>query len=329
MKPGQPFSLSSVLPAGYTPDDFYVMLTAVAAFIVVWSLGVTFTERDKLQPRLKAIHQRREELKAAYVAPRRRETPDAPPDWMKQMVDRLAIIKDHQLGKLSALLVQAGYRSKDAVILYAFGKLVMPLAGLGIGLMVAKIDWNNPFAAHGLKWWAVVIICGYLGAKLQDILIYNQRQKRYQAIRLALPDTLDLMLICAEAGLSLAAALDRVAHELGQAYPEMAEELTLTSVEIGFLPDRTVALQHLASRVDIPEVRGIVNVLLQTEKYGTPISQALRVLSKEFRTERMLRAEQKAAQLPALMTIPLIVFILPTLFIIVLTPAIIGVMDAM
>lgn len=323
--------LSLLLPAGYTQEDFYVLVAAMAAFLVIWSLGMTLTERDKLQPRLVAIQQRRQELKAAYTAPRKRNTPDAPPDWMRWLVKRMKIIKEHQLEKLNTLLIQAGYRSKDAVIVYAFLKLVSPFAGLALGLLLAKIDWSEPFALNSAKKLGqlmIVLCCGYFGARLQDILIYNRRGKRYQAIRMALPDTLDLLLICAEAGLSLAAALNRVAQELGKTYPEMAEELSLTSVEIGFLPDRATALRHLTNRVDIQEIRGIVNVLLQTEKYGTPIGQALRVLSNEFRTERMLRAEQKAARLPALMTLPLILFILPTLFIIILAPAIIKTMDA-
>ncbi len=155
----------------------------------------------------------------------------------------------------------------------------------------------------------------------------NARGKRYGDMQKALSDTLDLLLICAEAGLSLAAALERVSRELGLAYPVMAEELGITSVELGFLPDRKKALQNLAERNDMQEIRGIVSVLIQTEKYGTPISQALRVLSAEFRTQRMLRAEQKAARLPAIMTEPMNVFILPTLLVIVLSPAIIKLMD--
>ncbi len=131
------------------------------------------------------------------------------------------------------------------------------------------------------------------------------------------------MTICAEAGLSLATMLDRVSRELAIAYPEIAEEMAMTSVEIGFLPDRNQALSNLAERCTLREVRGIVSVFIQTEKYGTPIAQALRVLSAEFRQARMLRAEQKAARLPALMTVPMIVFILPTLFIVILAPAIV------
>ena len=120
--------------------------------------------------------------------------------------------------------------------------------------------------------------------------------------------------------------VDRVARELGRMNPELAEEFSLTSVELGFLPDRSQALRHLAERTGLKEIRGFVNVIAQTEKYGTPVAQALRVLAKEFRTERMLRAEQKAARLPAMMTVPMIVFILPTLFIIVMAPAVISVM---
>ncbi|MDG1286369.1 MAG: type II secretion system F family protein [Rickettsiales bacterium] len=332
MTPGKSLTLSNILPNGITVDDFYITLTAVAAFIIVWSLGVTIGKRDKVQPRLKAIHSRREELKAAYLAPKEdskaTDQHKTPPNWMKQMVDKLANLKGDQIAKLNQRLIQAGNHSKGAATVFMFTKLVTPFIGLAIGFLVAKIDWSNAFSIDQAANWLGVIICGYLGAVLPDLLLYNKRQKRYGEIRIALPDTLDLMLICAEAGLSLSAALDRVTRELGNAYPEMADELGYTSVEIGFLPERSLALTHLAHRVDIQEIRGIVNVLQQTEKYGTPIGQALRVLSKEFRTERMLRAEQKAAQLPAIMTIPLILFILPTLFVIVLTPAIIGILNS-
>jgi tight adherence protein C len=330
MAAGKTLTIASLLPPGVAVEDLYMLLAAAASFLVVLSLGMTFTERDRLAPRLKAIHRRRDELKAGYLAPRKAATAaETPPDWMKRFVHRFDILKDSQITRLTTLLTQAGYRSKDAVILYAFSKTVMPFAGLALGLLLARIDWSDPFAVSKIGKWAIVILAGYAGAMLPDLLIRNLRGKRYQAVRLALPDMLDLMLICAEAGLSLAAALDRVAKELGQSYPEMAEEVSMTSVEIGFLPDRASALRNLARRVDIQEIRGMVNILLQTEKYGTPVGQAIRVLAKEFRDERMLRAEQKAAQLPALMTIPLILCILPTLFVVVLTPAIINILDAL
>ena len=166
-----------------------------------------------------------------------------------------------------------------------------------------------------------------MGLKLPSFYVLRVRKKRYKAIQKSLPDVLDLMTICAEAGLSLAAMLDRVARELGISYPEIAQEIAMTSIEIGFLPDRNKALTNLSERVALAEVRGMVSVLIQTEKYGTPIAQALRVLSAEFRTARMLRAEEKAAKLPALMTIPMILFILPTLFIVIIAPAAVKLMD--
>ncbi|MBY0354734.1 MAG: type II secretion system F family protein, partial [Rickettsiales bacterium] len=172
-----------------------------------------------------------------------------------------------------------------------------------------------------------VLGLSYLSARLPELIVSNTKAKRHNSLRKGLPDALDLMMICAEAGLSLTAALDRVSRELSRVSPELAEEFGITSVELGFLPDRATALKHLAERTELKEIRGFVNVIAQTEKYGTPIAQALRVLAKEYRTERMLRAEQKAARLPALMTVPMIVFILPTLFVIVMAPAVISMMD--
>ncbi len=142
-----------------------------------------------------------------------------------------------------------------------------------------------------------------------------------------LPDGLDLMVICAEAGLSLDASLNRIAQEIGPSAPELADELALTAVELSFLPERRQALVNLENRSSLPAIRGVVNTLVQTEKYGTPLSQSLRVLSNEFRDTRMLRAEEKAARLPATLTVPMILFILPTLFIVLVGPAMIDVYD--
>ena len=145
--------------------------------------------------------------------------------------------------------------------------------------------------------------------------------KRSDAIRKGIPDALDLLVICAEAGLTVDAAFARVARELGSAYPELGEEFQLTSIELSFLTERRMAFENLAERVNVEALKGVVTTMIQTEKYGTPLASALRILSAEFRHERMMRAEEKAARLPAIMTIPLILFILPTLFIVILGPA--------
>jgi tight adherence protein C len=159
------------------------------------------------------------------------------------------------------------------------------------------------------------------------ILLKNAISRRYQKLKRQLPDGLDLMVICAEAGLSLDSALTRVARELGTAAPELGDELGLTAIELGFLPNRRTALNNLARRADIPAIRAVINTLMQTERYGTPLAHSLRVLAAEFRDERMMKAEEKAARLPAIMTVPMILFILPALFIVLIGPAIIQVID--
>lgn len=279
--------------------------------------------------RMRAIAERRAELKGELTrARRRRKRQNAGTmNFVRSTVAQLKLLQQHQVDTLQRKLVHAGYRSKDAIIIFAFAKLVMPFVGLLAGILTCGIDWGRPFDLDQATGWLILLGCGYFGARMPEIIVSNSKSKRNAAIRKGLPDALDLMMICAEAGLSLTAALDRVSRELSRVAPQLAEEFSLTSVELGFLPDRGTALKNLADRVDIKEVRGFVNVIAQTEKYGTPIAQALRVLSSEFRTERMLRAEQKAARLPALMTVPMIVFILPTMFIIVMAPAVIGVLD--
>lgn len=142
-----------------------------------------------------------------------------------------------------------------------------------------------------------------------------------------MPDGLDLLVICAEAGQSLDGALQRLARELGRSRPEFAEELALTAMELGLLPERRQALDNLATRTDIAPIRAVVNTLIQTERYGTPLAQSLRVLTAEFRQDRLMKAEEKAARLPAILTIPIIIFILPPLFIVLIGPAILRTVD--
>jgi tight adherence protein C len=166
-----------------------------------------------------------------------------------------------------------------------------------------------------------------LGFFAPGIYLRNLTKKRAKRLQLALPDGLDLMVICAEAGLSLDATLIRVSRELEHTWPELAEELGITAAELTFLPDRRQALENLAARTDMGSIRGVVNTLMQTAKFGTPLAQSLRVLAAEFRDTRIFRAEEKAARLPALMTVPMILFILPTLFIVLLGPAGINIVD--
>ena len=175
----------------------------------------------------------------------------------------------------------------------------------------------------------ISILAVVIGAYTPEVFVTNARLKRQQEMLKGLPDALDLLVICTEAGLALDAALTRVAKETGKACPELAEELGLCAVELGFLPDRRQALDNLSRRTDLASIRGVVNTLQQTEKYGTPLSLSLRVLSTEFRNDRMMKAEEKAARLPATLTVPLIIFILPSLFVVLLGPAIMGAIDGL
>jgi tight adherence protein C len=210
---------------------------------------------------------------------------------------------------------------------YLFFKLVLP-AGLALGAALVFVG----LGAFDLTPMARLLVCGgaaFLGFAGPDIFLKNQTTKRREAIRKALPDTLDLLVICAEAGLSLDAALKRSARELARSTPEIADELELTSIELGFLPERHQALENLNRRTNLPAVRSVVNALSQAERYGTPLAQSLRVLASEYRSERMLKAEEKASRLPATMTIPLIFFVLPPLFVVLLGPGLLRIIDGL
>ena len=319
--------MMSLFP-GLKPDDIYFILATLIGLVIGAMLIKSTLHHNKFAGRVKALQDRRSQLKSDLMAPRKRTKKTATVvdvNFIRTIVNKLNLLQQSQVGKINKLLLNAGCRSKDAIFIYAFFQLVMPIFMFGLALFMANIDWSDPFA---VQWKPFsVILAGYIGVKMPSLFLINKRDKRYHAIQKGLSDTLDLLLVCAEAGLSLAAGLIRVARELASTYPEMAEELELTSIELGFLPDRKKALSNLAERVDMNEIRGVVGVLFQTEKYGTPVAQALRVFAAEFRTQRMLRAEQKAARLPALLTLPMVLFILPPLFVVILTPAMLKMSD--
>ena len=324
---GQPFNFNTLLaPYGLSTDDFYVFLAAFAAFFTVVFIGKGLVIKNDYSSRIKLLQERRQQLKNELSAPRKRaKRREESLNIIRKIVDRFHLLKRSQMSDLQATLVSAGIRSRDALTVFAFAKAVVPLILFVISLFFVEVHTES----GGLSWkLGLPLMALYFGLKLPGMYVSRKRKKRYLLIQRSLADTLDLLMICAEAGLSLAQGLDRVGRELKVPYPEMADELGLTSIELSFQPDRQKTLSGLADRVQLPEVKGLVNVLIQTEKYGTPISQALRTLSHEFRTQRMLRAEQKAARLPAIMTVPMILFILPTLFIVVLAPAIINLLDA-
>ncbi len=313
-----------------TPKNMAIIgAVAVTVLVVLWLALRRFGAHYKTVSRIKAIQERRSELRGEFLdSKRRKRRPEAETsvNIMRAVAMKLQLVKNLQVEHAQKTLIEAGYHSKDAILIMAFFAMVLPIVFGVIGFIAMKINLATPGKWHVFHYiWPV--LGAYIGIKAPWVFINRARKKRYYSIQKSLADVLDLMTICAEAGLSLTAMLERVSKELAISYPEMAEELALTSIEIGFLPDRNKALSNMAERCTLPEVRGMMSVLIQTEKYGTPIAQALRVLSAEFRQARMLRAEQKAAALPALMTIPMILFILPTLFIVIMAPAIVKLMD--
>ena len=306
------------------------LLSAVATFMVLVALYAIMTVRDPMARRVKALNDRREQLKAGITASTKRRAKlnarNETTDRMRSFLGSLKVLQDEQLKAAQIKLMQAGIRSKDAAIAVIFGRMMLPIIfGLGAVLLIYGLDfWPawGPFKRFGVT--AAALIGSY---KAPDIYLKNKITKRSHAIRKGLPDALDLLVICAEAGLTVDAAFGRVAKELGKGYPELGDEFMLTSIELGFLTERRQAFENLATRVDLDAVRGVVTTMIQTEKYGTPLASALRVLSAEFRNERMMRAEEKAARLPAIMTVPLICFILPVLFIVILGPAACSIAD--
>ena len=315
-------------PFGLSPQDLIVAMAGTAAALTVAAIWYGLILRDPLAARAKALTARRNALKSGYSTPRRNAQRRVSGfNLMQVVVGRLNLLRSRQADRTALLLARAGWRSKDALIIFLFFKACLPLAVGGAAVVVLYL--LNLFPIPGMGKMSISLTATLIGAYLPDLFVKNAIKHREQKIRKALPDALDLMVICAEAGLTLDASLNRVARELSQSSIELADELSLTALELGFLPERHKAVENLGKRADLPEVRGIVNTLLQTERYGTPLAQSLRVLSNEYRNERLLRAEEKAARLPATMTVPMILFILPALFIVLGGPAMLRVIDAL
>ncbi len=300
--------------------SFFALMT----FYGLWRSMVPDAPLDK---RIRNIHERRTELIQEQVTAKRKGERLKPGmNFVKTTVERMKLMSSKHSENLSAKLAQAGYRSRDAMQIFLFSMVALPTilgvfsAMLAYGLLAGKVSSSIQ---------ALICVAGvFAGYYAPSVFIKNMKQKRAAAIQKGVPDALDLLVICAQAGLSLDAALGRVSNEMASSYPELSDELSLTSVELGFLAKRSDALYNLGARVDLSQMRSLVSTLVQTEKYGTPLSQSLRVLAAEYRDERMMKAEEKAARLPAILTLPMIVFILPPLFIVLLGPGILNAIDS-
>jgi tight adherence protein C len=310
-------------------EDVVAAFVALSTFLVVIAVWRTLLLRNPMAARLKALERRRQGLRDEMLNTRRRGVELKPEHvhLMRRVIDKLNLMRGGITGTATAKLEQAGWRSRDALIAYLFLKLVLPV-GAGVFALV-MISALNVYDLEPLARMTASVGVVLLFAYAPDLFIRNAIDKRRKKLTKAVPDALDLMVICTESGLSLDATLARVARELGETYPELGDELSLASIELGFLPERAKALDNLARRTNLASIRGLVSTLIQTEKYGTPLSNSLRVLAAEFRNERMLRAEAKAAKLPATLTVPMVLFIMPALFVVLLGPAVIRTIDSM
>ncbi len=299
-------------------------LSAAAGSVAVW---IGLTERGPSARRARAIIERREDLRRALRQPTRRGLAETGVGLAKRSVRRMKLLGGSKARQAQVKLNRAGIRSRDAVPVFLFLKVALPFALGGLaalltfGLGLWDLSSNGKLVAC-----VAMVLLGFAGP---DLYVRNAADKRRQTMSRSLPDALDLLVICTEAGLNLDSALVRVSREIGANSPELAEELELTAVELGFLSDRRQALQNLEVRTGIQSVGALVSTLAQAEKYGTPLAQSLRVLAREMRDERLMKAEEKAARLPATLTVPMVVFILPSLFIVLIGPGILRTLDAL
>jgi tight adherence protein C len=317
-----------LLHSGLSAEDAMIGTAALAAVLTVIAVWNGLLVRDPTGARIRELARRRDSLMSKLRTPTRHSSRTRGLGFMHQVVSRLKLLSSDKARNTADKLAQAGMRSRDALIAYLFTKLCLPaaLGGCAAVLFYGLGAYNNLTPMMRL---VVVMFTMVAAFFLPEIILKNMADKRRNKLRLGLPDALDLMVICAEAGLSLDSALKRVAREMALSSAEIADEFGLTSVEFGFLPDRAQALRNLVRRCNLPSIRGVVNTLLQCERYGTPLAQSLRVLSAEYRNERLMRAEEKAARLPAIMTVPMIMFVLPPLFIVLIGPGILRFIDSM
>ncbi|BCJ92028.1 type II secretion system protein [Terrihabitans soli] len=306
-----------------------MLFTGLAATMTVVTVAMPLLQRDQLGRRMKAVAlerdlmraRERERIARGSAISLRRE----PKAYMKKIVDRFDLAKHLSTDDAKEKLTMAGYRGTAPMTVFLFFRFVTPIALFVFSLLYMFVITH--FDQPAVVKLGVAIFAAYVGIKAPQIFLKNKISKRQQSIRRAFPDALDLLLICIEAGMSVEAAFRKVSQEIGEQSIALAEEFVLTSAEMSYLQDRRQAYENLANRIGLDGVRAVTGALIQSERYGTPIAQSLRVMAQENRDMRMNEAEKKAAALPPKLTVPMIVFFLPVLFIVIIGPAIMQVMD--
>jgi len=318
--------MSSLMQNLLDPEIVVMVLAAVAAFATVASIVMPLLTGDRLGARMKYVSSERERLRAERIASLAEEQRNMklrrePKSFMKQVVEQLNLRKALETEGTRERLKMAGFRGQAPVVAFLFFRATLPIVGFVVVffyLFFVKSFDLAPIVRIGMS-----IGGAYLGFYFPNIFITNLIQKRQKSIRLVFPDALDLLLICVQAGMSVEAAFNKVAGEIGSRSIELAEEFSLTTAELSYLPERRQAFENLGKRTGLAPVKAVGMSLIQAERYGTAVAQALRVLAKESREMRMAEAEKKAAALPPKLTVPMIVFFLPVLFVVILGPAVI------
>ncbi len=310
------------------PQTMVTLLAAIAAFATIITLGMPYLSSDTLPDRMKYVATERAELRAKMRADleakgdeKRGRLRAQPKGFAKRIVDQLNLRRLVDDPDIQMKMKMAGFRGQGPIYTFLFFRIAMPPIVFAIVLFYVFVVLKLNMAPMGKV--MIAFLAGGIGFYLPNIFVQNVIARRQQSIQRAFPDALDLLLICVESGMSIEAAFNKVAQEVGSQSVELAEELGLTTAELSYLQDRRQAYENLGKRTGLPGVRAVVTSLIQAERYGTPLGQALRVMAQENRNIRMAEAEKKAAALPPKLTVPMILFFLPALFVVILGPAVI------
>jgi tight adherence protein C len=308
------------------PSVMLMLIAGVGAALSILTLGFSLVDNREVQKRMKSLATERDQLRVRErdrLAVQKGSLRHQEKPFIKQVVEALNLSKHLGEGWARGMLTMAGYRAQSAENSFLFFRLVTPIVFLVASAFYVYVIADLQRSA--IVKMGICLLIGYLGFKAPQIYLKNVINKRQLSMRRAFPDGLDLLLICVESGMSIEHAFRKVSGEIASQSLPLAEEFTLTTAELSYLPDRRMAYENLANRTGLESIKNVVTALNQAEKYGTPLGTALRVLSQESRDNRMMEAEKKAAALPPKLTVPMILFFLPVLFIVILTPAMIQV----